>query len=275
MNDVANSGSSSNFVDCPTLERIGCQPCTAAQFRENHYQRFLDEIGQEHRYHRKQWEYIYILRALECFGFLIKGRTGLGFGCGKEPLAAVMAKRGLHVTVTDIPPVDGSDAHWGSRSAMDLFYGGICSEKQYLDHVKFQLVDMNHIPDNLGTYDFIWSSCALEHLGSLKAGLDFILNSTKCLKRGGIAVHTTEFNVSSDAETVESPGLSLYRRTDFLDLQSALMRSGCATLPMNFFTGDLPEDRYIDLPPYAQKTHLKLAIDRFTVTSFGIVLRKN
>jgi 2-polyprenyl-3-methyl-5-hydroxy-6-metoxy-1,4-benzoquinol methylase len=272
MNELATA---SGFLTFPSLDRIVCQPCTATQFQEDHYSRLSREICQEPRYHRKQWEYIYILRALEQFGLLAPDRTGLGFGCGKEPLAAVMAKNDLKVTVTDIPPLDKSDSHWGSRSAMDLFYGGICSKEKYLDQVIFRAVDMNDVPDDFGGYDFLWSCCALEHLGSLKHGLDFIMNSTKCLKAGGIAVHTTELNVSSDDQTYESPALSLYRKRDLLALQSDLFEIGCSVLPMNFYTGKNPEDKHIDLPPYEQKTHLKLLIEKFVITSFGIVLRKN
>ena len=48
----------------------------------------------------------------------------------------------------------------------------------------------------------LWSSCSLEHLGSISHGIEFILNSLKCLKQHGVAVHTTEFNLSSNEETL-------------------------------------------------------------------------
>lgn len=263
------------FLGRPSLESLTSQACTAEQFAESHYLRLAKEITQQPLFHRKQWEYIYILRALEQFDLMKLGITGIGFGCGKEPIAAVMAKNGLNITVTDIPPVQSGDSHWGSQSAMDLFYGGICSEEEYLKQVSFRAVNMNEIPDDLGSYDFLWSCCALEHLGSLDAGLDFIINSAKCLKPGGIAIHTTEFNVSSDFETLESPGLSLYRRLDFVQLQNRLCELGLSTLPMNFYTGNLPEDKYVDLPPYEQKIHLKLQIDQYVLTSFGLIIRKD
>lgn len=263
------------FLGAPTLAHLVSQACTASQFVEPDYARLADEICQAPRLHRKQWEYIYILRALEQLGLMQPHKTGLGFGCGKEPLAVVMAKHGLHVTVTDIPPFDTSDSHWGSRSAMDLFYGGVCSEEVYMRQVSFRNVDMNAIPDDLGQYDFVWSCCALEHLGSLKAGVDFILNSAKCLKPGGYGIHTTEFNTSSDTDTFESEGLSLYRRRDFLDLQDKLVEHGCSLLPLNLYTGNMPEDKYVDLPPYEQRIHLKLQVESFDITSIGLVLQKN
>ena len=33
---------------------------------------------------------------------------------------------------------------------------------------------------------------------------------TRCIKRGGVAVHTTEFNLSSNEETVENGNSALY-----------------------------------------------------------------
>jgi 2-polyprenyl-3-methyl-5-hydroxy-6-metoxy-1,4-benzoquinol methylase len=262
------------FMSKPNLNQVTCQTCTTDQFNENHYTRFLNEIRQEHKYHRKQWEFIYILRSLEQLGLLAEGVTGLGFGCGKEPLASVMAKYKLKVTVTDIPPFELSDSHWGSQSALDLFYAGICEEQQYLKYVNFRQVDMNNIPDNLGQHDFIWSCCALEHLGSLQAGIDFIINSTKCLKPGGVAIHTTEINVSNDIDTLETPSLSLFRRKDLIDLQNTLFDINCTVMPMNFYQGNQPNDHHIDLPPYEQNIHLKLLISGYVITSFGIILKK-
>ena len=54
---------------------------------------------------------------------------------------------------------------------------------------------MNHLPDDLRGFDFTWSSCALEHLGTLAAGADFVVAQMDCLRPGGVAVHTTEFLV--------------------------------------------------------------------------------
>ncbi|MFC7553839.1 methyltransferase domain-containing protein [Pseudoroseomonas wenyumeiae] len=63
----------------------------------------------------------------------------------------------------------------------------------------FRAVDMTRIPRDLhGQFDLVWSACALEHLGSLRAGENFILEAMRCLKPGGIAIHTTEFDLDAD-----------------------------------------------------------------------------
>jgi 2-polyprenyl-3-methyl-5-hydroxy-6-metoxy-1,4-benzoquinol methylase len=262
----------------PTLERPQSQACTAAQFKEDVYDRYCAEIAQHKVLHRKQWEYVYILSVLENYGLLKEGKTGIGFGCGKEPLVAVMAKRGCDVTATDIPKPPVEDEQWGALSLRDVFYEGICSWEDFESHVRFRSVDMRRLPGDIGRYDFVWSSCALEHLGSLKAGIEFIFDSTRCLKPGGIAVHTTEFNVSSDRQTLETEVLSIYRRRDMDDLGRRLPSIGCHLVPCNFDMGDLQEDQHVDLPPYSapgpETTHLKLLQSDYVITSFGLIVEK-
>ncbi len=261
------------FREKPTLENIRSQCCTASQFNEQIYNFWLNEIVQQHKYHRKQWEYVFILQALSKFNKLNNGVKGLGFGCGKEPLAAVMAKYGCDVLATDIKPFEQSDAHWGANSFADIFYPGICSEEIFAEKVSFMHVDMNDIPMNVfAGYDFVWSCCAFEHLGSLDAGINFVLNSSECLKSGGIAVHTTELNINNGNNTLESPGLSLYRKKDLERLVTQLEDKGFTVLPFNWYSGNLPQDKHVDLPPYKQEIHLKLKIEQYVLTSFGLVI---
>lgn len=259
----------------PTLESVQSQVCTSRQFQEPVYERLCAEIAQERLFHRKQWEYIYILRALEQFQVLKPGFSGLGFGCGKEPLAAVMARRDVDVTCTDIPPIEKGDAYWGSADVRDYFYEGICSWEQFEKHVRFRAVDMNRIPDDLGRHDFIWSSCALEHLGSLQHGIDFVLDANKCLKQGGVAVHTTEYNVKGRHDTLETPGLSLYRKKDVLRMKSLVEGQGNEFVPLNLNLGGGELDKYVDLPPYDRNKHLKLMIaEKYVTTSIGFIIVK-
>lgn len=258
----------------PTLGDPGSQLCTASQFGEPDYDRLCAEIRQQKLYHRKQWEYIYTLRMLEKFDLLRPGVSGLGFGCGKEPLAVVMAKRGCAVLATDIRPEVDGDRFFGSTSVMDYFYEGICDKDTFLRNVSFREVNMNAIPEDLGRYDFLWSCCAFEHIGSLEHGLQFVLNANRHLKPGGVAIHTTEYNVSSDDETYQTPNLSLYRRRDLEDLARRVEAAGDRILPLDFTLGDLPQDNYVDLPPYQQNPHIRLLIEKYVTTSFGFAIVK-
>lgn len=252
--------------------------CTQAQFDTPAYRAWCKEIREPPRYHRKQWEFCYILEALVAAGVVGEGRRGLGFGVGKEPLTAVLAARGCHITATDLDPDEAARAGWVDTNqyaaqVAALNERGICGAKRFAENVTFRVVDMNHIPANLANFDFTWSACSLEHLGSIPNGLAFIVNSLATLRPGGIAVHTTEFNCSSNDATVETGGTVLFRRRDIESLCAALKAAG-HEVAIDFSLGGQPLDDYIDVAPYSADKHLKLWIGEYTTTSFGIVIRK-
>ncbi|MFY7746405.1 MAG: SAM-dependent methyltransferase [Erythrobacter sp.] len=263
----------------PTLWGAVSQACTQAQMEEMHYAYWCKEIREAPRMHRKQWEFCYILQALKNHDMLMPGRRGLGFGVGLEPLAAVFADRGVEVLGTDLEPEGAQNAGWvktaqhaHNKAAMND--RGICDPATFDKLVDFRFMDMNAIDTDLhGQFDFVWSACAFEHLGSILNGLEFVVNSVKCLKPGGVAVHTTEFNCSSDDETLDNAGTVLFRKRDFLLLERRLKQMG-AVMEFNFNLGQQPLDLHIDAPPYSVDEHLKLQIQRWAVTSFGLIIRK-
>ncbi|MDZ7627850.1 MAG: class I SAM-dependent methyltransferase [Parvularculaceae bacterium] len=156
-----------------------------------------------------------------------------------------------------------------------LITSAICDQTIFRENVRFREIDMNAIPTDLNeTFDFCWSACCLEHLGSIKHGLDFIVKSTRLLRRGGVAVHTTEFNLSSNDETIESRDLSLLRRRDIEAVVDRLEASGCHVEKIDWSQGHGFLDGYIDLPPYKQEPHLRLKIGDFDCTSIGLIITK-
>ena len=107
------------------------------------------------------------------------GRTGLGFAVGAEKLPAFFASRGCRITATDLPSDDERNKPWaqtgqwvGNLEALNE--AGLCPETTFRDHVAYRPVDMNHIPADLGGYDFTWSTCSFEHCGNLDLGLRFL-----------------------------------------------------------------------------------------------------
>lgn len=262
-----------------TLTEPISQMCTAHQMKEPIFRELCDRLGQPLSLHRKHWEFAFILRALEHYGALAPGHRGLGFGVGVEPMSSLFAAAGCHVLATDLPTDDDRARIWGDTAQLggnlkEMHYPTLCSEADFLARVSWRPVDMNAIPADLADFDFTWSSCAYEHLGSIEAGLRFFENSLKCLKKGGIAVHTTELNLSSNDGTLEAGATVLFRRRDFEKLARELMAAGHEVLPITFDSGDSELDRVIDLPPYTSDPHLKLALLRWVATSFGMIVRK-
>jgi hypothetical protein len=89
----------------------------------------------------------------------------------------------------------------------------------------------------------------------------------------GIAVHATEFNCSSNAETIDNKGTVLFRRRDFEQL-SAKLRAERHETELTSNLGDSALDNYVGLPPYRASPHLRLRRGRSTTTSFGRAIRK-
>jgi SAM-dependent methyltransferase len=263
----------------PSLAAPVSQLCTSSQFDEPLFAETVATFGLRPNRHRKVWENAYIVAVLLAEGLIRPGARGLGFGCGRERIPALLASRGVEILATDAPPEETFNQGWATTnqyaaSEDDLLFPEIIPEPDFRRLVRYAPVDMNAIPDLLdGHFDFCWSSCALEHLGSLRHGLDFIENSLRSLRPGGIAVHTTEFNLSSNDETIETSGLSIYRRRDIEDICLRLASAGHEVFPLNLHPGHEAIDEYIDAPPYSLP-HLKLMVGKFTLTSIGLVVKK-
>lgn len=262
-----------------TLAEPISQMCTAAQMAEPVYAEWCHRMANVPSRHRKQWEFVFILRSLEYHGALRPGARGLGFGVGIEPLSSIFAANGCTVVATDLAADDDRAQVWNNTDQLgsnlrQIHNPHLCDEATFFERVSYRAVDMNAIPADLVDFDFTWSSCAYEHLGSIEAGLAFFENSVKCLKPGGIAVHTTELNLSSNGNTLEKGGTVIFRRRDFETLAERLIAQGHEVMPITFDSGDSELDRFIDLPPYSSDPHLKLQLLRWVSTSFGMVVRK-
>lgn len=253
--------------------------CNQASFEDPVFLYWVRRLGHLPSYHRKQWEFAFICQALFERGMLGEGRRGLGFGVGEEPLSALFASMGCTITGTDLAleaQVDtgwtGTDQHAAGKDA--LRHPSICDDALFDQRVDFRPADMNAISEDLTGYDFCWSACALEHLGDIPKGLAFIENSLNTLKPGGWAVHTTEYNLSFEDQTMDSGLTVLFRKKDFDALTARLAAQGHYVAAFDWTRGDMPLDRYVDLPPYRNEPHLRLLFDGYETTSIGMIVRK-
>jgi SAM-dependent methyltransferase len=230
--------------------------------------------------HRKMWEFAFILAMVDGFGLYRPGARGVGFGVGSEPLAAVFARGGMDVLATDQSAEQGSA--WGPsgqlmRGLENLSHPYIVDDKELTRRATLRAVDMNELPADLGSFDFAWSSCVIEHLGSPQKGLDFIRNSCDFLKPGGVSVHTTELELIPREETVDYGHMAVYRPDDLLAFQERMQADGFEISLNLHVPMDAPEDRFVSLPDDAaleDESHLKLVIGDSVSTSFGIVVHK-
>lgn len=254
--------------------------CSSADFFHPRYAEICSMLRYPIHFHRKFWEWTYIVHKLLESGVVGEGRRGIVFGVGQERLPALFAGMGASIVATDAPPEIIRDAGWAqskqhSNSRDQLRCPEIIPDALFDERVTHQFCDMTAIDPDLKDFDFTWSACSYEHLGSLEAGTQFVIDTVeKVLKIGGVACHTTEFNLSSDDDTVRDGPTVLYRRRDMLDLIETLRQRGHEVEPFILAPDTHFLDYHVDVPPWTGKPHLKLRLGQYVATSVGIVVRR-
>lgn len=253
--------------------------CKAKDYQAAWFKHWCTQLNESPNFHRKQWEFVYVMQALWERGCIAAGKNGLVFAVGTEPLPAMFASFGCHILATDIFPDKGVEMGWDNGNQLcfgleSLNTRKLCGNADFNRLVQYRPVDMNDIPDDLAHFDFNWSSCSFEHLGSLEKGFAFLKNQMKTLKPGGWAVHTTEFNVSSNDETQENSNTVIYRQRDIEYIVNELRNEGHFVEEVDYSLGGLPEDFMVDVEPHQQKIHLKLQVNKYVVTSIGLIIQK-
>lgn len=276
----------SAHVTAAVPERPAGQPsfagsiiCNEAHFADPWYGHFCHGLGEIPRFHRKQWEFVFICAALDRNQALAPGKRGLGFGVGIEPLPAYFASRGCRVLATDMGRQRAVQIGWANTrehaaDGAELNQRGTCPPELFAERVRMREVDMNYVPQDLAGFDFCWSACALEHLGSIELGMRFVERSLATLAPGGVAVHTTEYNLWSNDDTLDHHRTVIPRRRDFEALQRRLEAQGHRVEPYDFTQGEGVLDGFIDMPPYQPNPHLRVLLERHASTSIGLVIKR-
>lgn len=272
----------------PSHVGVTSRTCRQADIEHDWLRHWSRLIGTPPVYHRKLWEDCFILQALWEAGMLVPGRRALGFAVGREALPAILAAHGVAVLATDLDAGDSRARDWietgqHGSAADGLFRPGLLERAEFDRLVGFRPADMARLPPDLqqGGFDLVWSACAMEHLGGLDRGLDFVVAAMRCLKPGGIAVHTTEFNLDGAGGTIGRGATVLYQRHHLEALGHRLAREGHRMLPLDDGHGGGMLDRFVDLPPQDHDAtplgaifppHLRLSVRGYPVTSAGIVV---
>jgi hypothetical protein len=255
--------------------------CRQTFWAEGWFQERARELGLPPLLHRKFFELILVAQVYtERIGF---GGMACGFGVGIEPLPAWLAAQGCHVLVTnldtDAPEArawQASGQHVGAIAALP--YVGITSQDVVQAQCDWRMVDMRAIPEDLGHFDLIWSTCSLEHLGSRQQGQEFLVQAAQHLTPGGWAVHTTELQVSTDQSPLDHAGTVTYLPEDLAQVATQLRDVGVTLLPLDLAPGTLPEDAYVDGPPYTGhvqgKSHLQLSFGGRVCTSVALIMQR-
>jgi hypothetical protein len=259
---------------------FGSNLCRFEDMATDEYRIICTELLHERpRPHRKQWEFAYIIWHLSRLGLISDNKRGIGFGVGSEPLPAIFASKECIILATDAP-AESNDQGWAltgqhASSLSSLYRPNILANADLDLRCTFRPLDMNDYASIPEGWDFHWSSCVIEHLGGIDKAIDFIVESCTKLAPKGVAVHTTEFNLSSNEETIDQPGTCILRKKDLEVLQHKLSKRGLHLQPLILDPGSHTFNYYVDAPPYEGYNHLRLDLWGYAATSVGLIIRKD
>jgi hypothetical protein len=258
----------------------------ANDFQSDWYKRWAKELKQSKGYlenhslyANKFWQNAIMVQALWERGAFGEGKRGIGFGVGQERLPALFAKYGTFITATDQDFKTQKAGHWSKHElatgAQSLNKLRISNPKQFANLVEYQPIDMTEIPAKFaGSYDFLWSNCALGHLGSIPDGLEFIEKSLRCLQPGGWAVHTTELNILSNSTTVTGGTTVIFRLQDIYQLQRRLLAAGYSVSPFHLEFGRTARDSRVTMRPEFGNDFSKIQVMGHLATQIVLIIHK-
>lgn len=258
----------------------------SSDFETDWYKKWAVELKQDdnhlesHKIHaNKFWQNAVMCQILSERNKLRPDNKGVGFGVGQERLPAVFAKHHVRVLATDQDFEKPEARHWEERELAkglgSLNTLGICEPEIFNEMVEFLSVDMNDIPHDLyNKFDFLWSNCSLGHLGYITNGLEFIRNSAKCLKPGGVAVHTTELNILSDIDTLRAGNTVIFRLRDIYELFKTLTAEGYRCSPLRFDLGNSNSDFRLGLRPQFGTDYTKIQVGGYLATQVVLIITK-
>jgi len=182
-----------------TLSKI----CDAGDWFDPEFnQVVLEELKENARFHRKQWEFAMIFLALRKYGFLTEDKVGLSVGGGNERVLYSIANHVKKLVVTDLYDENTS---WDCARTGDPKEFIMNSKPFPVDENKITALrmDMRNLQFEDNTFDFCYSSCAVEHIGDFDDFVQHFDEVFRCLKEDGVYVFTTEFQFGKT--TIKDP----------------------------------------------------------------------
>jgi SAM-dependent methyltransferase len=166
----------------PDQEWSPSKLCDAIDFWNPAIVAQIRSMGQQPRFHTKQWEYAQLLESVTRFATGVESMVGLG--CGVEPTIPRLAAVAKEVVATDLYGMEGA---WKNASQRpDALW-------PELKNLRVHSMNMRNIDLPEESADFLWSLCAVEHVGPANAVVDVVRQAGKLLRPGGHFFLSTEY----------------------------------------------------------------------------------
>ena len=171
--------------------------------------------------HRKTWEMVQTWRALRDFGALRPDAELLGIGAGQEPTLFLLTNEVARVHATDLY---GAAGMWSGVAPLAMLTDPErCAPKGITwrpDRLIVQHMDARRLRYPDATFDGVFSSSSIEHIGSLEDVKHAMREIGRVLNPGGIAALTTEVAIG-DGLAGGWPGVQIYSPADLEALVTA------------------------------------------------------
>jgi SAM-dependent methyltransferase len=192
--------------------------CDAADWFDPEIKEVIEnELQESARLHRKQWEFAMIFLTLQKLDLLKSDKIGLSLGGGNERVLYSIAKHIKKLYVTDLYDDNTS---WDCARTSDPNEFIKASMPFPIDVEKIQAIrmDMRNLDFGDNSFDFCYSSCAIEHIGKDEDFIQHFNEVNRVLKEGGVYVLTTELQFGD--ETIRDQNNYIFSREHLSSLIS-------------------------------------------------------
>jgi ubiquinone/menaquinone biosynthesis C-methylase UbiE len=150
---------------------------------------------------RKAWEIDMALTTLKHFGAIRRDAEILGVGAGTERTIFDLSNKVGRVFATDLYATPGV---WKETAVPDMLRGSFKNVAKGIDHnprrIVVQHMDMRDLQYEDDSFDAVFSSGSIEHVGSWEDVSKAAREIGRVLKPGGIATISTEFKISGKGD---------------------------------------------------------------------------
>lgn len=168
--------------------------CGEEDWRDEGWLAYFDALGESPKReikHRKSWEWVQGLYALEQLNLLRQDARAIGVGAGTESVLYFLANRIEEIIATDIY---GQGEFVNYESPADM----VTNPKKYAnlpyreDHLTVMFMDGLDLVFADNSFDFAFSFSSIEHFGGHEAAQKAVAELCRVVKPGGAVIITTE-----------------------------------------------------------------------------------